>query len=283
MKTRQLDAENKDVSSSAPGKQKDDWAEIERRLQPILLSEPVPTSPKNMDSSISSWDWLWNIDDNTIHFSHRVREWLGCEDHQLRNCFHDWLERLHPEDYKETVRRTVEYFNGKSKRYELDFRLRKNDGEYVRFKTCARAVKKGGKTLQLYGQYTLNEEDQAVRTSQQLQEMIQAVPCGVSMLDLSGRYEFVNQAFADALGFQTQELIGRPWGETVHSEDLEAVSVAYERMLLEGRADLKCRVKHHSGETILVEMLLAKRRDADNVDAGHFCFCRPIMDVYAVA
>jgi PAS domain S-box-containing protein len=96
------------------------------------------------------------------------------------------------------------------------------------------------------------------------------------MLDLSGCYVFVNQAFADALGFAPDELIGHAWGDMLHKDDLESVSMAYESMLTDGRSKLTCRVMHRSGTAVDVEMLLAKRRDSENVASGHYCFCRPL-------
>jgi PAS domain S-box-containing protein len=254
---------------------KEVWADIAPRIQAIILAEPVP-APEPKTPSIQSWDWLWNVEDTTICYSPRLREWLGCTEDELRNCFHDWLERIHPEDMPEVAQRTHDFFDGNLKRYELKFRLRKNDGEYLRFTTCGKTVKRGGKIKQLFGQYTLIASEAEKTNEIHLQEMIQAVPCGVSMLDLSGCFVFVNQAFADSLGFDAAELKGRRWGDMVHPEDLEAVSLAYETMMSGDRAQLACRILHKKGTIVNVEMLLARRQDSGNSAAGHFCFCRPI-------
>src|SRR5579872_3502450 len=127
--------------SNRSGESRDEWAEIEQRLAQMLLLEPDQEPETIPVCADRSWDWLWNVTEDTIFFSERVRDLLGCSKNELRNSFRAWVERVHPDDGPVVNERTAAYFKGEIHRLELTFRLRKADGSYLRVATRAHAVK----------------------------------------------------------------------------------------------------------------------------------------------
>ena len=79
-----------------------------------------------------SKDGIWdrNLETNEVYYSPRWKEMLGYEDHELENRYEEWTDRIHPDDL-ERVRGTLQaYLDGRSTRYEIEYRLRHKDGEY---------------------------------------------------------------------------------------------------------------------------------------------------------
>jgi PAS domain S-box-containing protein len=259
-------------SHTRSGDEGGEWVEFEERIGQVLQSDPETLDEYVRENPDRSWDWLWNVSEESIFFSKRVRDLLGYRANEFSNRFQDWLSRVHPEDAEGLADKTKAYFRGETDRLELSFRAKSANGSYVRIFTKAHAVKRRGQTEQLFGHFKMVE---AEKEGGGLANAISSVPCGVSILDLNGKFEFVNEAFAESLGFAASELLGRSWRELIHPDDRETSDRAYEAMLEAGRAALQCRILPRNGEALAVDLLLAKRRNRDNLNSGHFCFCKP--------
>ena len=111
--------------------------------------------------------------------------------------------------------------------------------------------------------------------------MAEAGPCGVSMMNSDSRFEFVNEALAEGLGYHVADLIGSPWIDVVFPEDRQAVLEAVDNVTFIGRFAIQCRLAHRDGKLTNVELLFTTRKGANNTDSGLFCFCKAI-DVQAV-
>lgn len=74
--------------------------------------------------------WDWNITTNQTFRSAKWTELLGGEEHQLISSNHDWLSRIHPDDYERMMITQQNYLNRKIPNYVSEFRLRCHDGNY---------------------------------------------------------------------------------------------------------------------------------------------------------
>ena len=98
------------------------------------------------------------------------------------------------------------------------------------------------------------------------------------------RFEFVNEAFAEALGYNSEQLVGHPWDEVILEDDQAAAKQTYQTMLETGKSTLECRLSHRNGKSLRMDLMLVKRKAADNTCAGHFCFCKALdQDSWAKA
>lgn len=83
--------------------------------------------------------WDWNIRNREIFYSPRFKELLGYRDDELPNIFDSFHERVHPEDIaaiEEAARTHLE----EKKPFEVEFRMRNKDGEWVWFLTRGQAI-----------------------------------------------------------------------------------------------------------------------------------------------
>jgi diguanylate cyclase (GGDEF)-like protein/PAS domain S-box-containing protein len=83
--------------------------------------------------------WEWNLAANRIHFSPRWISLVGCEDHEVGNTPEEWLNRVHPEELPDVLRRIDAARAEPGDEIEFRHRLRQKDGRY-RWTTCRASV-----------------------------------------------------------------------------------------------------------------------------------------------
>lgn len=124
----------------------------------------------------------------------------------------------------------------------------------------------------------LNERKRAEVALRNLSQALESAVEGISQLDTQGYYTVVNPAYASMLGYQPEELIGMNWQQTVHPDDLESLHAAYQRMLLEGKAEIEAKARRKDGTTFDKQITLVKAQDQHRRFMGHYCFVKDISD-----
>ena len=96
--------------------------------------------------------WEWNLGSDRIHFSPRWISLVGCEEHEIGNTPDEWLNRVHPEELPEVLRRIEAARAEEGDELEFRHRLRHKDGRY-RWTACRMAVVRdsGGAAVRLTG------------------------------------------------------------------------------------------------------------------------------------
>ncbi|MGL5793699.1 MAG: hybrid sensor histidine kinase/response regulator, partial [Waterburya sp.] len=101
---------------------------------------------------------------------------------------------------------------------------------------------------------------------------------GISQLDSQGRYLMVNQAYARAVGYQPEEMIGMEWQRTVHPEDIEMVTAAYQQMLNTGKVEVEARGIRKDGSIFYKQLNMIAVYNEKGQLTGHYCFMKDISD-----
>jgi hypothetical protein len=100
---------------------------------------------------------------------------------------------------------------------------------------------------------------------------------GIAQLDRQGRYIYVNQAYANMLGYQPDEMIGMVWISTIHPDDLDTVQAAYQRLVTDGKVELEALAVRKDGSQFDKQVVMVKVYDPLHA-AGHYCFMKDISD-----
>ncbi|MBW4622153.1 MAG: PAS domain S-box protein [Cyanosarcina radialis HA8281-LM2] len=101
---------------------------------------------------------------------------------------------------------------------------------------------------------------------------------GISRLDDRGCYISVNEAYARMVGYAPADMVGMNWQTTLHPDDLEAVSAAYQQMLHQGKAEVEARGIRRDGAIFYKQISLIARYDERQQISGHYCFMKDISD-----
>lgn len=128
--------------------------------------------------------WDWDAITNKVQFSHRWKEMLGYEDHEIGDGLHEWQDRVHPDDLPEVMTLLMPHMEGKTDSYSSEHRLRSKDGRWKwildRGKVLARDG--NGKPIRVVGTHsdiTTRKCDDALRFEQA--RVIEMIVQGASM------------------------------------------------------------------------------------------------------
>lgn len=129
----------------------------------------------------------------------------------------------------------------------------------------------------------VNEKDitDRVQVETELREMSIALANaveGISQLDTQGRYIFVNQSYANTVGYQPEEMIGMFWPKTVHPDDLEKLMAAYQQMQQDGKVEVEARGIRRDGSNFYKQLVMISIHDDRQQFIGHHCFMKDISD-----
>ena len=127
----------------------------------------------------------------------------------------------------------------------------------------------------------IQQREELARSQAELRSMdiaLQSAVEGISKLDTQGRYLYVNQAYANMVGYQPEEMIGLEWPLTVHPEDQEKMRVAYQQMLATGKVEVEARAVRKDGSTFDKQLVMVSAYDQQQQFIGHYCFMKDISD-----
>jgi PAS domain S-box-containing protein len=174
-------------------------------------------------------------------FSRRWYEYTGLGEE--RSAGWGWRHAHHPAggDVVERVRALV----ATGETWETTFCLRGRDGSYRRF--LARAVPlrdEAGRIVRWIGTST-DVEDQ-LRAKEEAERFFAMGPDPLCVATTDGRFLRVNPALVRVLGWSEGELLGRPYLELVHPDDLAATRGAMARLArgeVIDRFENRCRTR----------------------------------------
>ena len=101
---------------------------------------------------------------------------------------------------------------------------------------------------------------------------------GISKLDDSGRYVFVNTQYAALLGYRQEELFGQSWEMTVHGDDRASVRAALAAMLANGKAETDVRGVKKDGSLFYAHIVAVQPDTMKSNMSGHYCFVWDITE-----
>lgn len=101
---------------------------------------------------------------------------------------------------------------------------------------------------------------------------------GISRLDVQGHYRMVNQAYASAVGYQPEDMIGMEWPQTVYPSDLDRLMAAYQEMLTTGKVKVEARGVRKNGSIFYKQLTMVATYDPQQQLTGHYCFMKDISE-----
>jgi PAS domain S-box-containing protein len=101
---------------------------------------------------------------------------------------------------------------------------------------------------------------------------------GICRLDVTGRYESVNAAYAALIGRPANALLGLGVEATTHPDDLPQVRAAYDAMVETGKAEVEARGLHSGGAVFHQHVTMVAIRGETGAFEGNFCFVKDVTD-----
>ncbi len=224
--------------------------------------------------------WDWNVKTNEVFFSSRWKEMLGFEEHEISNHLDEWSKRVHPDDLDLVKQLIFDHFAKKTPFYISEHQVLCKDGSYKWILDRGQALwDEAGNVIRMCGSHTdISERKYAEFERRELIIALENAVSGISKLDTQGRYLFVNQSYANAAGYQPEEMIGMLWPKTVHPDDLEKLIAAYQQMLKDGKVEVEARGIRKDGSSFYKQLVMISIYDDQQQFIGHHCFMKDITD-----
>ncbi|MBU5613977.1 PAS domain-containing protein [Geomonas azotofigens] len=210
--------------------------------------------------------WDFDVVANDCYFSPCCYQMLGYSGGQMQVRLEDWTNIIHPQ-YLDNARRVLEScISGEIEKFELEFRLKTNEGKWHWFRCTGKAADReaGGRATRLAG--TLLDINQAKLMEHLLQmehgllNLITATsPVGIMFIESDGNTTFVNPRAERILGLTKQQMAHRetPVIDAIFSVECDCSTgfeVSLGQILGQGRCLLQsCFVftRHDGGRAVL--------------------------------
>ena len=187
------------------------------------------------------------------------------------------IQFVHPEDRDATIAEVNRLENGlEAEANSFENRFICKDGTYKWLTWSAAPFNEDGLIYAVARDITV--EKQAEQELQDLSAALANTVEGISRLDAKGRYISANFAYANAVGYEPEEMIGMEWPITVHPEDQEKLIDAYHQMLKDGKVEAEARGIRKDGSIFYKQVVMICAYDAEQNFIGHHCFMKDISD-----
>jgi PAS domain S-box-containing protein len=118
--------------------------------------------------------WDWNVQTNTVFFSHQWKAMLGYADDEVGHTIQEWENRIHPDDKALRSDELNKHVSGDIPTYQVEHRICCRDGSYKWVLARGKVVERTqqGQPLRIIGTHTDISARKAAE--QQLQSLIEA-------------------------------------------------------------------------------------------------------------
>jgi PAS domain S-box-containing protein len=222
---------------------------------------------RSLTEALPQLVWSATPDGACDYFSAQWTEHTGFAEADLLGW--RWLETLHPED-REPTRQFWLGSVAERHPYDVEYRVRRRDGEYRWFKTRGVPIRDGsGTIIKWFGTCTditdLRKTEEALRQSEErFRGTFENAAVGIAHTDLEGRFLRVNEKLCDILDYSREELLTRNIQDITCPEDWAADREQFRR-LLRGEVPSFSRDKRYrrkDGSPVWVAVSVSLQRDA---------------------
>lgn len=117
------------------------------------------------------------------------------------------------------------------------------------------------------------------KTRAELKKTLQALELaveGISKVDKDGQFTYVNEAYANMMGYSPQALIGQPWTLTVAPDSLHDMQRLYEVAASDGKISAEAIGRCKDGSELYNQVTLVAEHDIQGNHIGYFRFAQDI-------
>jgi len=215
---------------------------------------------RNLTETLPQLVWSATPDGTCDYFSSQWTEHTGVPEAALLGW--QWLETLHPDDREPTRRFWLNSVAGHHA-YDIEYRVRRRDGEYRWFKTRGTPIRDtGGNIVKWFGTCTDITE---LRDSEgRFRGIFENAAVGIAQTHPSGRFLRLNEKFCSIVGYTREELLQKTFQDITHPDDV-AIGVSALAALLRGESlsiEYEKRYIRKDGSSVWAELFISLQRDA---------------------
>src|SRR5271169_4147855 len=187
---------------------------------------------RSLTESLPHLVWSATPDGSCDYFSSQWTEHTGFEKADLLGW--RWLETLHPDDREPTRRFWLESVAGHHS-YDIEYRVRRRDGEYRWFKTRGVPIRDtGGNIVKWFG--TCTDITELRDSEERFRGTFENAAVGITHNDSAGRFLRVNETYCAIVGYSREELLQKALRDIIHPDELAAFLELYTSCFARGES-----------------------------------------------
>jgi PAS domain S-box-containing protein len=181
--------------------------DITERKQMEIDLEESEKRYKVLIEKIPSVIWMSAEDGKTIFISPNVEKFYGYSSSEILERGEElWLGRIHEDDLERVVDAFTLLFS-ENRRYEVEYRIRRKDGQWIWLHDQADVIEDIGGELFAYGVFSdITDRKRAEGEMQKLATVVKFSSELVNLATLDGKMIFMNEAGGKMLGIEPNEL-----------------------------------------------------------------------------
>jgi two-component system, sensor histidine kinase and response regulator len=234
-----------------------DITELKRAEEALRESEQ---RWRSLTEALPQLVWSATPDGTCDYFSSQWTEHTGIAETDLLGW--QWLETLHPDDREPTRRFWLASVAGHHA-YDIEYRVRRRDGEYRWFKTRGAPIRDtSGNIVKWFG--TCTDITELRQSEGRFRGIFENAAVGIAQTHPSGRFLGVNEKFCNIVGYPREELLQKTFQEITYPDDV-AIGVSALAALVRGESlsvEHEKRYVRKDGSPVWVELFISLQRDA---------------------
>ncbi len=193
-----------------------------------------------------------------------------------------WNALLHPEDQPRALVAWRDAVEGRAP-YDVEYRVRRHDGEYEWFKVRARPIRdEAGQIVRWFGT-AMNIDDLvkaqvALQRSQRLYRAIgESIDYGIWICEPDGRNTYASASFLKLVGLTQEQCSSFGWGDVLHPDDADRTIAAWKECVRTGGTwDIEHRFRGVDGQW---HPILARGVPVRDEDGHLLCWAGINLDI----
>ncbi|MCJ2020040.1 PAS domain S-box protein [Methylobacterium sp. E-065] len=189
--------------------------------------------------------WFGDADGNVTYCNAYWYDYTGLPPGEVGEA--SWMRAIHPE-YREPTRAAWIAAARFGQAYEIEFPLRRADGQYRWFLSRARPVQDEAGILTSWVGTSLDIHERKV-AEERFQTLSELAPAVIWFGDPDGSLSYLNDRWYAYTGQTPEQALPLGWIDVVHPDDLRGLMHAWEHARTHGTLyDTEARLRRHDGE-----------------------------------
>ncbi|MEZ5102300.1 MAG: PAS domain S-box protein [Thermoleophilia bacterium] len=237
-------------------------------LRALARSEKLLASSEEL-ARLGSWTLDLSSGDEEL--SDGLWAILGVPPGSLPATFATAVSLVHDDDLPR-LNAALEQLAAGTGPFDVEYRIVRPDGEERVLRSIARVVDEDGHPVVLGAVQDVTEvareRDELQRTRAVYQAIAEHGRDLVAIVDLDGRVAYASPSHLRTIGYEGDELVGRPALDVILPADRPAVEASLAAAQRDGESDLPVRLLARDGRVVELEVRLAALRNADGEPWG---------------
>ena len=178
----------------------------------------------------------WDLVADRFFASPRLADLLGFDPQLENNGFKQFQSRIHPDDHSRVRRTVIEHLRD-DRPFNVEFRIRRENGEYLWLQGKGQSVRNAdGRATRMAGSVAdigeRKKAEEALRSSQSFFQLIlNSVPISIAYVEKDETITFANQNYLDWFQVRQPELIGKKIRHITSEESYRIIRPRIDRVL----------------------------------------------------